>query len=35
MQQRNWHHVTDLTRRTIFDAVRVGKSMLGALGTVT
>ena len=25
MQQRDWHHVTDLTRRTIFDALRVGK----------
>lgn len=25
MQQRDWHHITDLTRRTIFDALRVGK----------
>ena len=25
MQQRDWHHVTDLTRRTIFDSLRVGK----------
>ena len=25
MQQRDWHHITDLTRRTIFDALRVGR----------
>jgi hypothetical protein len=25
MGQRDWHHITDLTRRTIFDALRVGK----------
>ena len=25
MQQRDWRHITDLTRRTIFDALRVGK----------
>ncbi|WP_297493910.1 abortive infection family protein [Acidocella sp.] len=25
MQQRAWHHITDLTRRTIFDALRLGK----------
>lgn len=25
MQQRDWHHITDLTRRTIFDALRLSK----------
>ena len=25
MQQRDWHHITNLTRQTIFDALRVGK----------
>jgi hypothetical protein len=25
MQKRDWHHVTNLTRRTIFDALRIGK----------
>jgi len=30
MQQRDWHHITDLTRRTIFDALRVGKGWFWA-----
>ncbi len=25
MQQRDWHHITELTRRAIFDALRLGK----------
>lgn len=25
MQQRDWRHITDITRRTIFDALRVGR----------
>jgi len=25
MQRRDWHHITGLTRRTVFDALRVGK----------
>jgi AbiJ N-terminal domain 3/Abortive infection C-terminus len=33
MQQRDWHHITELTRRTIFDALRVGKQFwAGKLG---
>ena len=25
MQQRDWRHITEITRRTIFDALRIGK----------
>ena len=36
MQQRDWHHITELTRRTIFDALRVGNQFwAGKLGDAT
>lgn len=35
MQKRDWHHITDLTRRTIFDALRLGKHFwAGKLGDI-
>ena len=35
MHQRDWRHITEVTRRSIFDALRVGKHFwAGKLGEV-